>query len=70
MRFRLALTIVLLTVLMPASALAQTIECPEFEGVTCDGAVTDTVGVVEDDAALEEAIGRLVATYGQVLLTS
>ncbi|NNC41502.1 MAG: TPM domain-containing protein, partial [Acidimicrobiia bacterium] len=61
-RFRLALVFALLIIAAPAAA--QTTECPAFEGITCDGAVTDTTGVIEDDAALEEAVGRLVATYG------
>ncbi len=64
MRFRLATAVVLIFILAPVAALAQSTECPAFEGITCDGAVTDTTGVVEDDAALEEAVGRLVATYG------
>ncbi len=69
MRFRLGQSIsipvvALLAVLLPSVAMAQSLECPSFEGITCDGAVTDTVGVIEDDAALEEAVGRLVATYG------
>ncbi|HDL50218.1 MAG TPA: TPM domain-containing protein [Actinobacteria bacterium] len=46
-------------------ALAQSAPtCPPFEGITCDGWVTDTVGVVTDDARLEEAVGRVVAEYG------
>lgn len=38
--------------------------CPEFEGITCEGAVTDVVGVIENDEALEVAVGELVLAYG------
>ncbi|MGZ5385697.1 MAG: hypothetical protein ACXWH0_17185, partial [Acidimicrobiia bacterium] len=47
-----------------APALAQTAECPEFEGITCDGWVTDAANVVADDQGLEDAVGRVVALYG------
>ncbi|MDH3398179.1 MAG: TPM domain-containing protein, partial [Acidimicrobiia bacterium] len=47
-----------------APALAQTVECPEFEGITCAGWVTDAAGVVVDDQRLEDAVGRVVAAYG------
>ena len=63
MRFRLALATAIFMA-APIAASAQSTECPAYAGITCDGAVTDTTGVIEDDAALEEAIGRLVATYG------
>lgn len=64
MRVRLTVTMLVAWLVVPGLALAQTTECPAFEGITCDGAVTDTTGVIEDDLALEEAVGRLVATYG------
>lgn len=63
-RFRLATAVLLILMFSPGAASAQSTECPVFEGITCDGAVTDTTGVIDDDAALEEAVGRLVATYG------
>lgn len=39
-------------------------ECPEYEGVTCQGFVTDVAGVLDDRLALEEVVDRMVATYG------
>src|SRR5665811_2053949 len=54
-----------LLLLMATPALAQSAPtCPPFEGITCDGWVTDTAGVINDDARLEEAVGRVVAEYG------
>jgi uncharacterized protein len=38
--------------------------CPEYRGVVCDGWVTDTAGVVENDARLEETVARVVADRG------
>lgn len=38
--------------------------CPSFQGVTCDGWVTDTAGVIEDLAALEDLVGEAVASHG------
>ncbi|NIA26209.1 MAG: hypothetical protein GWP04_11660, partial [Gammaproteobacteria bacterium] len=57
---------ILALLLMTATpALAQSAPtCPPFEGITCDGWVTDTVGVITDDARLEEAVGRVVVEYG------
>ncbi|MFQ5947978.1 MAG: TPM domain-containing protein, partial [Acidimicrobiia bacterium] len=56
--------IVLLLSLSGSSAVAQELQCSPYEGITCDGWVTDTAGVIEDDARLEEAVGRVVARYG------
>ena len=58
--------IVALALLLPAGvASAQTSPtCPPVQGITCDGWVTDTAGVITDDAALEDQVGRLVAEFG------
>ena len=48
----------------PAVAAAQDTTCPAYEGITCDGYVTDAAGVIEDDARLEEAVGRVVESRG------
>ncbi|MCB2223665.1 MAG: TPM domain-containing protein [Actinobacteria bacterium] len=62
---RLALLAVLAVLALPLPAGAQEgPTCPEFEGVACEGWVTDTAGVVADDAALEAAVGRVVAAHG------
>ena len=42
----------------------ETPTCPVFEGITCDGWFTDAAGVVDDDALIEDAAGRLVEEHG------
>jgi uncharacterized membrane protein YgcG len=61
-----SLPVVLAAALLIATpALAQqTATCPPFEGVVCDGWVTDAAGVLGDDIALEDAAGRFVTTTG------
>ena len=55
----------ILTVLLtPALAAGQDTTCPAYEGITCDGYVTDAAGVIEDDTRLEEAVGRVVQGRG------
>jgi len=56
------LTVLLSPVILPA--LAQDITCPAFEGITCDGFVTDRAGVIENDAALESEAARIESMYG------
>ncbi len=58
------MALLLVLFMAAAPAFAQTIECPEFEGITCDGWVTDAAGVIDDDQSLEDAVGRVVARYG------
>lgn len=54
-----------LLLLLPIPAGAQELaECPEFQGFTCEGFVTDRVGLIGDDAALERAAGRIQADHG------
>ena len=55
---------ILLVLFTPAVAAAQDTTCPAYEGITCDGYVTDAAGVIEDDARLEEAVGRVVESRG------
>ena len=64
---RLVLLLALVAVLNPASAFAWQEEspvCPEFEGVVCDGWVTDAAGVIIDDAHLEEVVTDFVRSRG------
>ncbi|MET0831606.1 MAG: TPM domain-containing protein, partial [Acidimicrobiia bacterium] len=46
------------------TAATQPVDCGEYQGVVCQGWFTDEAGVVDDDARVEDAIGRLVARYG------
>jgi len=61
---RILMSLLLVLFVTAAPALAQTVDCPEFEGITCDGWVTDAAGVLVDDPRLEEAVGRVVAASG------
>ncbi len=63
---RLAWLLVLIVMLSLTAgpAGAQDITCPPFEGITCDGFVTDRAGVIGNDAALEAEAARIEATYG------
>ncbi|MBT8216139.1 MAG: TPM domain-containing protein [Acidimicrobiia bacterium] len=45
----------------PAGAQAT---CPEFEGFTCDGYVTDRAGVIDNDETLESEAARIEGMYG------
>lgn len=38
--------------------------CPEFQGVTCEGYITDVAGVLKNRLNLEETASRMVDTYG------
>ncbi|MFQ5966809.1 MAG: TPM domain-containing protein, partial [Acidimicrobiia bacterium] len=61
---RLALTTVLtLFLLTPLQAQAQP-TCPPYQGIVCDGYVTDTVGVIVADTRLEEAVAAVVERHG------
>ena len=52
-------------VLTPSAGQAQsTATCPEFEGITCDGFVTDRAGVIENDEVLEAEAARIEGLYG------
>jgi uncharacterized membrane protein YgcG len=46
------------------TAATQPADCGEYQGVVCQGWFTDDAGVVDDDARVEDAVGRLVARYG------
>jgi uncharacterized membrane protein YgcG len=65
-RARLAcLTVLsLLLSLTALPAFAQDVTCPPFEGITCDGFVTDRAGVIDNDAILEAEAARIEGTYG------
>lgn len=56
------LTIVMSQAALPA--VAQDTSCPPFEGITCDGFVTDRAGVIDNDAILESEAARIEDTYG------
>jgi len=59
------LLIALIVGLVTAPALAQEAgSCPEFQGITCDGWVTDDAGVLANEATVEVAANRFVAKYG------
>ena len=57
-----ALAIILSLAALPAAA--QETDCPPFEGITCDGFVTDRAGVIDNDAVLETEAARNEGTYG------
>jgi hypothetical protein len=57
------LTISLLLIAGPAAAQSS-VTCPEFEGITCNGFVTDEAGVIEDDEVLETEAARIEGLYG------
>jgi len=59
-----ATAVLLLALPVPAFAQTDGPTCPDFEGVVCDGWVTDASGMVTDDAGLEAAVGRVVANHG------
>lgn len=52
--------------LTPVAAAAQEAPagCPPYEGVTCEGWVTDEAGALSDPAGLEELVDSLVAEFG------
>jgi uncharacterized membrane protein YgcG len=52
----------LVLVIAAGPALAQT-GCPEFEGITCDGWVTDTAAALGDDSGLEATVTAIVAEH-------
>jgi len=64
----LILALFSLVALLPASgALAQAdapSACGEYEGVICYGWFSDNADVADDDEAIEDAIGAVVAHYG------
>ena len=57
-----------LAVLLPLSALPALAQdspsCPEFEGITCEGFVTDRAGVIDNDGILESEAARIEGMYG------
>lgn len=62
MRRILALAVLVLIVAAPARA--QDATCPPFDGIVCDGWVTDAAGVLGDDTILEQVAGNLVVEHG------
>ncbi len=57
--------IVAIVGLLTAPVLAQeSATCPEYEGITCDGWVTDAAGVLIAEPSVESAAARFVAEYG------
>jgi hypothetical protein len=56
------LTIVVSLTALPA--VAQDTSCPPFEGITCDGFVTDRADVIDNDGVLESEAARIEGTYG------
>jgi len=68
-RFLILLNLFVVFAVAPASALAQETpteppNCGVFEGVVCQGWFTDDANVVDDDARVADAIGRLIEKYG------
>jgi len=63
-RLLAAAAVMLLAIPLPAIAQTDGPTCPEYQGVVCDGWVTDDAGIIENDAALEAAVGRVVADHG------
>ena len=62
MRFTL---VVLVVSLLAAPAFAQELDtCPEYEGITCDGWVTDAAGVLDAEPSVEAAAARFVTEHG------
>ena len=52
--------------LAPVAVAAQDsapTDCGTYRGVVCDGWVTDSAGVLDDEPRLEDATGRIVARY-------
>jgi len=49
---------------LPAGAQQATLECPAYEGLTCDGYATDEAGVITDDPSLEARINEIEQKHG------
>jgi uncharacterized membrane protein YgcG len=56
----------ILIIAVPATAQTPT-ECAEFEGITCDGWVTDAAGVLSAEPSVEGAAERFVTEHGHQL---
>ena len=63
---RIPVTVLLAGTLLssPAPATAGTATCPPYQGIVCDGWVTDQAGVLVSEATMEAAAERLVAEHG------
>ena len=66
-----AITVITMAALIPAvliptaPAVAQSPdECPLYEGLTCQGFVTDDAQVLQNRLALEEVVDGMIAQYG------
>jgi hypothetical protein len=60
-------TLLILVAAFPAAAqtdLEEPTDCGTYQGVVCYGWFSDNAEVVDDDAAIEEAVGALVTRYG------
>ena len=56
---------VLVVGLLAAPAFAQDLgTCPDYEGITCDGWVTDAAGALNAEPSVEAAAARFVAEHG------
>ena len=64
MRAALAGLVSLAVLTAPGLAAGQTATCPPYEGITCDGWVTDAAGILVSEETVEAAAGRLVAEPG------
>src|SRR5688572_20316232 len=58
------LALAALLFLLAAPVAAQTTDCPEYRGITCEGWVTDDAGVLADRNRLESTAGRFVEATG------
>ncbi|MGA7271715.1 MAG: TPM domain-containing protein, partial [Acidimicrobiia bacterium] len=61
-RISLLFVALLLTIALPAAA--QIANCPEYQGITCDGWVTDSAGVLTSRDTLEQTAGQFVEATG------
>ncbi|NQV08061.1 TPM domain-containing protein, partial [bacterium] len=60
----LAATAIIALTAAPASAQEAPPACPEYDGITCEGWVTDVAGVIIDDDRVEAAVGAVVGKHG------
>ncbi len=64
LRFSVVSVLIAVASLASVGAGAQTVECPEVDGITCEGWVTDTAGVIANDDNLERLVDGVVNEYG------
>jgi uncharacterized membrane protein YgcG len=60
----LAVVVPVFVVTLGLPAAAQTDQCPEYRGLTCDEWVTDDAGVLASEERVEQSAGRFVEATG------